>query len=79
MWSSQRVVTAGWRYRTPVTVFAPAAAVTERIGPYAGIASPAPVGESGEACVLDTCAAGDCDRPLHITDDRGHSGFRQST
>ncbi|HXT87997.1 MAG TPA: YafY family protein [Trebonia sp.] len=54
MWVSQRVATAGWRYRARVTVFAPAADVAERIGPYAGIVSPGPVGEPGEACVLDT-------------------------
>ncbi|TVZ05097.1 YafY family transcriptional regulator [Trebonia kvetii] len=54
MWVSQRVATAGWRYRARVTVFAPAADVAVRIGSYAGTVSPAPADGSGEACVLDT-------------------------
>ncbi|HUC57640.1 MAG TPA: YafY family protein [Streptosporangiaceae bacterium] len=50
MWVSRRAAYAGWRYQARVTVFAPAAAVLERIGPYAGT-----VTEAGDGtCVLDT-------------------------
>jgi predicted DNA-binding transcriptional regulator YafY len=54
MWVSQRVATAGWRYRARVTVFAAAADVTMRIGPYVGTVSAGPGGEPAESCVLDT-------------------------
>lgn len=50
MWVSKRVATAGWRYRARVTVFAPAATVAERIGPYVGTVAAVDEG----ACVLDT-------------------------
>lgn len=50
MWVSQRVATAGWRYRARVTVLAPAATVAERIGPYLGTV--AAVDE--RSCVLHT-------------------------
>jgi predicted DNA-binding transcriptional regulator YafY len=49
-WVSRRVAVAGWRYRARVTVFAPAATVLERIGPYVGTVSAA----GDDACVLDT-------------------------
>jgi predicted DNA-binding transcriptional regulator YafY len=50
MWVSKRVATAGWRYRARVTVFAPAATVAERIGPYVGTVAAVDEG----SCVLDT-------------------------
>ncbi len=50
MWVSKRVAIAGWRYRARVTVFAPAATVAERIGPYVGTV--AAVDE--RSCVLHT-------------------------
>jgi len=49
-WVARRVATAVWPYRARVTVFAPAAAVSERIGPYVGTVTAV----SGEACTLDT-------------------------
>ncbi len=49
-WVSKRVALAGWRYRARVTVFAPAAVVTTRIGPYAGTVTSVDDG----TCVLDT-------------------------
>ena len=49
-WVAQRVATSSWRHRARVTVFAPAAAVSERIGPYVGTVTPV----SGESCTLDT-------------------------
>ena len=49
-WVARRVATAVWPYRARVTVFAPAAAVSERIGPYVGIVTAV----SGESCTLDT-------------------------
>jgi predicted DNA-binding transcriptional regulator YafY len=51
-WVSQRVATAGWRHRARVTVFAPAAAVAERIGPYVGTVSAV----DDATCTLDTGA-----------------------
>jgi predicted DNA-binding transcriptional regulator YafY len=49
-WVSGRVAFAGWRYTARVTVFAPAATVLARIGPYVGT-----VTATGDAaCVLDT-------------------------
>jgi predicted DNA-binding transcriptional regulator YafY len=50
MWVSRRVAVAGWRYRTRVTVFAPAATVLARIGPYVGTVT----GVDDQTCVLDT-------------------------
>ncbi len=50
MWVSHRVATAGWRHRARVTVFAPAAVVSERIGPYVGTVTAV----SDETCLLDT-------------------------
>jgi predicted DNA-binding transcriptional regulator YafY len=50
MWVSKRVATAGWRYRARVTVFAPAAAVAERIGPYVGTVTAV----DERSCVLHT-------------------------
>jgi len=49
-WVARRVATAVWPYRARVTVFAPAAAVSERIGPYVGIVTAV----SGQSCTLDT-------------------------
>jgi predicted DNA-binding transcriptional regulator YafY len=49
-WVSARVATAGWRHQARVTVFAPAAAVVERIGPYSGTVAAV----DDETCVLDT-------------------------
>lgn len=49
-WVARRVAAGGWRYRARVTVFAPAAAVSERMGPYAGTVTPV----SSESCTLDT-------------------------
>ena len=49
-WVARRVATGAWRYRARVTVFAPAAAVSERIGPYAGTVTAA----GDQTCVLDT-------------------------
>jgi predicted DNA-binding transcriptional regulator YafY len=49
-WVARRVATGAWRYRARVTVFAPAAAVSERIGPYVGTVTAV----SGETCTLDT-------------------------
>jgi predicted DNA-binding transcriptional regulator YafY len=49
-WVSQRVAAAGWRYRARVTVFAPAVAVAERIGPYSGTVTAL----DDTTCVLDT-------------------------
>lgn len=49
-WVARRVATGGWRYRARVTVFAPAAAVSERIGPYVGTVTAV----SSESCTLDT-------------------------
>lgn len=49
-WVARRVATGAWRHRAHVTVFAPAAAVSERIGPYVGTVTPV----SAEACTLDT-------------------------
>ena len=49
-WVSRRVATAGWRYRARVTVFAPAAVVSERIGPYVGTVTAV----ADETCLLDT-------------------------
>jgi predicted DNA-binding transcriptional regulator YafY len=49
-WVARRVATAVWPYRARVTVFAPAAAVSERIGPYVGTVTAV----SGESCTLDT-------------------------
>jgi predicted DNA-binding transcriptional regulator YafY len=49
-WVARRVATGAWRYRARVTVFAPAAAVSERMGPYAGTVTPV----SSESCTLDT-------------------------
>jgi len=49
-WVSQRVAFAGWRYRARVTVFAPAATVLERIGPYVGTVTAV----DDESSVLDT-------------------------
>lgn len=53
MWVSQRVAAATWRYRARVTVLAPAAVVSDRIGPYAGAVVPA--SDPGR-CVLETGA-----------------------
>jgi predicted DNA-binding transcriptional regulator YafY len=49
-WVARRVATGAWRYRARVTVFAPAAAVSERIGPYVGTVTAV----SSESCTLDT-------------------------
>ena len=49
-WVSRRVAIAGWLYRARVTVFAPAAAVSERIGPYVGTVTAV----ADETCLLDT-------------------------
>ena len=49
-WVARRVATGGWQYRARVTVFAPAAAVSERIGPYVGTVTAV----SSESCTLDT-------------------------
>jgi predicted DNA-binding transcriptional regulator YafY len=49
-WVARRVATCAWRYRARVTVFAPAAAVSERIGPYVGTVTAV----SSESCTLDT-------------------------
>ena len=49
-WVARRVATGAWRYRARVTVFAPAAAVSERIGAYAGTVKPV----SRDSCTLDT-------------------------
>jgi predicted DNA-binding transcriptional regulator YafY len=49
-WVAHRVATGAWRYRARVTVFAPAAAVSERIGPYVGTVAAV----SSESCTLDT-------------------------
>jgi len=49
-WVSRRVAFAGWRYRARVIVFAPAAVVLERIGPYVGDVTAV----DDESCVLDT-------------------------
>ena len=49
-WVSQRVASAGWRYRARVMVFAPAAMVLEWIGPYVGTVTAVDDGSS----VLDT-------------------------
>jgi len=49
-WVARRVATGAWQYRARVTVFAPAEAVSERIGPYVGTVTPV----SGESCTLDT-------------------------
>jgi hypothetical protein len=47
---ARRVATGAWQYRARVTVFAPAEAVSERIGPYVGTVTPV----SSESCTLDT-------------------------
>ena len=49
-WVSRRVAIAGWLYRARVTVFAPAAIVSERIGPYVGTVTAV----ADETCLLDT-------------------------
>jgi predicted DNA-binding transcriptional regulator YafY len=49
-WVSRRVASAGWRYRARVIVFAPAAVVLERTGPYGGDVTAV----DDESCVLDT-------------------------
>jgi predicted DNA-binding transcriptional regulator YafY len=49
-WVARRVATGAWRYRARVAVFAPAAAVSERIGPYAGTVT----ATGDQTCVLDT-------------------------
>jgi predicted DNA-binding transcriptional regulator YafY len=49
-WVSRRVAVAGWRYQARVTVFAPAATVAERAGPYAGTVTAV----DAVTCVLDT-------------------------
>jgi predicted DNA-binding transcriptional regulator YafY len=49
-WVARRVATGAWPYRARVTVFAPAAAVSERIGPYVGTVTAV----SSESCTLDT-------------------------
>ncbi len=49
-WVSRRVASAGWRYRARVTVFAPAAMVLDRIGPYVGTVTAV----DDESSVLDT-------------------------
>ena len=49
-WVAHRVATGAWRYRARVTVFAPAAAVSERIGPYVGTVTAV----SSQSCTLDT-------------------------
>ena len=49
-WVSRRVAFAGWRYRARVIVFAPAAVVLERIGPYVGDVTAI----DDASCVLDT-------------------------
>jgi predicted DNA-binding transcriptional regulator YafY len=49
-WVARRVATGGWQHRARVTVFAPAAAVSERIGPYVGTVTAV----DDQTCVLDT-------------------------
>jgi len=49
-WVARRVAAGAWRYRARVTVIAPAAAVSERIGPYAGTVTAV----SSDSCTLDT-------------------------
>ena len=49
-WAARRVAAGAWRYRARVTVFAPAAAVSERIGPYTGTVTAV----SSDSCTLDT-------------------------
>jgi len=49
---SRGVTVAGWQYRARVTVSAPATAVADRIGPYAG----AVTAVDDRTCVLDTGA-----------------------
>lgn len=49
-WVARRVATAAWPYRARVTVFAPADAVSERIGPYVGTVTAV----TAESCTLDT-------------------------
>jgi len=49
-WVARRVATGGWQHRARVTVFAPAAAVSERIGPYVGTVTAV----DDRTCVLDT-------------------------
>jgi predicted DNA-binding transcriptional regulator YafY len=49
---SRGVVIAGWQYRARITVFAPASALAERIGPYVGVVTVI----DDDTCVLDTGA-----------------------
>jgi len=49
-WVARRVATGGWSHRARVTVYAPAAAVLERIGPYVGTVTAV----DDQTCLLDT-------------------------
>jgi predicted DNA-binding transcriptional regulator YafY len=49
-WVARRVAAGGWQNRARVTVSAPAAAVSERIGPYVGTVTAV----DDQTCVLDT-------------------------